>query len=108
MARDHSAELKNVTNPSIHCAGSVEAARSAIQQAGGGANPTLALHCLRVGPVPVALAKQLLIRHHYLHSVPGGTRLAFGVFHGQRLKGALTLGVGQGKEVQPHVPKSRL
>ena len=44
--------------------------------------------------MPVALAKQLLIRHHYLHSLPGGTRLAFGVFQGQHLKGALTLGVG--------------
>jgi hypothetical protein len=33
-------------------------------------------------------------RHHYLHSLPGGTRLSFGVFTGSRLMGALTLGVG--------------
>jgi hypothetical protein len=39
-------------------------------------------------------AKELLERHHYLHSLPGGTKLCFGVFSGQRLLGALTLGAG--------------
>lgn len=32
--------------------------------------------------------------HHYLHSLPGGTCLAFGVFLETRLMGAITLGVG--------------
>ncbi|HZA24572.1 MAG TPA: DNA methyltransferase [Dehalococcoidia bacterium] len=40
------------------------------------------------------LAKQLVERHHYLHSLPGGTRLAFGAFIANRLLGTLTLGVG--------------
>jgi hypothetical protein len=44
--------------------------------------------------VPVAVAKGLLVKYHYLHSLPGGTHLAFGVFLGGGLLGALTLGVG--------------
>jgi hypothetical protein len=40
------------------------------------------------------LAKRLLEREHYLHSLPGGTKLAFGAFSGTRLMGALTLGAG--------------
>ncbi|MFQ6025899.1 MAG: DNA methyltransferase [Dehalococcoidia bacterium] len=40
------------------------------------------------------LARDLLVKYHYLHSLPGGTCLAFGVFLGNRLLGALTLGVG--------------
>jgi hypothetical protein len=45
-------------------------------------------------PIPVLAAKQLLCREHYLHSLPGGTKLTFGVFLGSRLLGALTLGAG--------------
>jgi hypothetical protein len=33
-------------------------------------------------------------RHHYLHSLPGGTHLAFGAFNSSRLLGILTLGAG--------------
>jgi hypothetical protein len=40
------------------------------------------------------MAKVLIVQYHYLHSLPGGTCLAFGVFLGNRLLGALTLGVG--------------
>jgi hypothetical protein len=36
----------------------------------------------------------MVVKHHYLHSMPGGTRLAFGVFLGPRLMGAATFGVG--------------
>ena len=75
-------------------AGSVEAARPANQRARGGAIPTSALHDLHVQPIPVRTSKALLVRRHYLHSLPGGTRLAFGIFIGPRLLGALTLGVG--------------
>ena len=75
-------------------AGSVAAARPEIRRAGGGATPTPALHALRVMPIHIRLAKKLLVRYHYLHSLPGGTRLAFGVFVGQRLLGAVTLGAG--------------
>ena len=75
-------------------AGSVTAARPAIQRAGGGATPTSALHQLRVSPIPIRIAKTLIVLYHYLHSLPGGTQLAFGVFLGQRLMGVLTIGCG--------------
>jgi hypothetical protein len=75
-------------------AGSVAAARLAFRQAGGGATPTPALHQIHVQPVQVSVAKKLIERWHYLHSLPGGTCLAFGVFTGPSLLGALTFGVG--------------
>lgn len=75
-------------------AGSVAEARPAIQRAGGGATPTPALQQLLVKPIAIRAAKALVVKYHYLHSLPGGTRLAFGVFLGSRLLGALTLGVG--------------
>jgi len=49
---------------------------------------------IMVRPIPALTAKELLVREHYLHSLPGGTKLAFGVFVGERLLGAITLGVG--------------
>ena len=72
----------------------VIAARPASQQARGGANPTSALQSILVAPVPVRIAKQIIVQNHYLHSMPGGTHLSFGVFLLGRLLGALTLGVG--------------
>ena len=42
----------------------------------------------------MTVARELLVLGHYLHSFPGGTQLAFGVFEGLRLMGALTLGAG--------------
>lgn len=44
--------------------------------------------------IPPAVARTLFERHHYLHSMPGGTRLCFGAFVGEVLLGALSLGVG--------------
>jgi hypothetical protein len=75
-------------------AGSVIAARPDNHRERGGSNPTSALQLIRVQPVPLTVAKTLLIRNHYLHSIPGGTALTFGVFRGPRLLGALSLGVG--------------
>ena len=72
----------------------VTEARPADQRVRGGSSPTTALHDLRVAPVPLRVAKPLVVANHYLHSLPGGTVLAFGVFLGARLLGALTLGVG--------------
>ena len=45
-------------------------------------------------PIPMLVAKKLLERHHYLHTLPGGTMLRFGVFVGPRLLGVLTFGAG--------------
>ncbi len=75
-------------------ADSVAVARPAIRQAGGGAIPTSALQLLQVTPISTGIAKDLLVREHYLHSLPGGTKLAFGVFIGSSLMGALSLGAG--------------
>ena len=75
-------------------AGSVAVARPESIRAGGGATPTPALQSLAVRPISHGAAKGLLVRNHYLHTMPGGTRLAFGVFLGHRLLGALALGVG--------------
>ena len=75
-------------------AGGVAKARPAYQQAGGGVSPTPALQSLQVRPIPIRSAKAILVCEHYLHSMPGGTQLAFGMFLESRLLGALTLGVG--------------
>ena len=76
------------------CAAGVPVSMAPSLWAGRGSTPTAALHSLRVHPIPILAAKKLLVRNHYLHSLPGGTQLAFGVLLGQRLMGALTLGVG--------------
>jgi hypothetical protein len=49
---------------------------------------------ISVRPIPFLIAKELIESHHYLHSMPGGTKLTFGVFVSNALRGALTLGVG--------------
>jgi hypothetical protein len=60
----------------------------------GGLLPTSAVRALDIRPIPCIVAKAILEREHYLHSLPGGTKLAFGAFLGNRLVGAMTLGVG--------------
>ncbi len=75
-------------------AGSVEAARSENHQIGGGANPTPALHSIQVVPIGIDVAKRVLVEHHYLHSMPGGTQIFLGSLIDHRLLGVLTLGVG--------------
>lgn len=75
-------------------AASVTVGTAPNQGAGAGSTPSAALQALRVQPVPHAVAKALIERHHYLHSLPGGTMLAFGVFVEGRLLGAIILGVG--------------
>jgi hypothetical protein len=75
-------------------AGSVAAARLAPQRGGGGSIPTPALQDLVLRPIAKRVAATLVQRHHYLHSAPGGTHLAFGIFVHDRLRGCLVLGVG--------------
>jgi len=59
-----------------------------------GSNPSLILKSLRVQQVPLVLAKSVVVRHHYSHSIPGGTMLTFGVFLESRLMGAIVFGAG--------------
>lgn len=75
-------------------AGGVAVARPETLRAGGGSTPTSALHDLSVKWIPIGLAKELIVLNHYLHNFPGGSLMAFGVFLGLRLLGALALGVG--------------
>ncbi len=78
----------------MSCAASVGASTTFVQKERPGSSPRTALHLLRVCPLPISVAKALLVRKHYLHSLPGGTCLAFGVFLHSRLMGALTIGCG--------------
>ena len=75
-------------------AASVEASTVSLQEAGPGASPRAALQDIVVKPISHSVAKALVDRNHYLHSLPGGTQLPFGIFLGMRLMGALTIGCG--------------
>ncbi len=75
-------------------AGSAVAARPAYRRAGGGATPTPALHDLRVESIAIRVARSIVVHFHYLRSMPGGTKLAFGVMVGRSLMGVVTFGVG--------------
>jgi hypothetical protein len=52
------------------------------------------INSIQVRPIPFSIAKKLIVQHHYLHSLPGGTMLAFGIFCENSLKGAITFGAG--------------
>ena len=75
-------------------AASVMVSTPLIQSEGRGPIPTAALQSIMVNPIPFVAAKAILEKYHYLHSMPGGTKLAFGVFLGDRLYGAITFGSG--------------
>ncbi|MFC1917228.1 DNA methyltransferase [Chloroflexota bacterium] len=45
-------------------------------------------------PIPFVAARRILVKHHYLHSLPGGTKLTFGTFLKGRLLGAISFGAG--------------
>jgi len=75
-------------------AASVTVSTVPIQGTGAGSTPSAALHNLHVSPIPILMAKKLLEKEHYLHSMPGGTMLNFGIFLDGRLLGAITFGAG--------------
>ena len=75
-------------------AAGVSASTAPFHGAGPDSIPRAALHDIVIRPVPFAIARALIVPHHYLHSLPGGTMLAFGVFLAGRLLGAVTFGVG--------------
>jgi len=52
------------------------------------------LKSLNVQILPFVEAKRLLVRNHYLRSIPGGTSLCFGIRLEEMLLGVLTFGVG--------------
>ena len=73
---------------------SVKVSTVPIHGAGAGSNPSTALHALQVQPVPFVAVKRLIERYHYLHSLPGGTMMTFGVLLERRLLGAIAFGAG--------------
>ncbi len=75
-------------------AGSVTVSTASNHEGRAGSIPSPALQSIRVQPIPFVAAKKILVGHHYLHSLPGGTKLAFGTFVEGRLLGAITFGVG--------------
>ncbi len=75
-------------------AGSVMVSTTSIHEGSAGSIPSPALQSIRVQPIPFVAAKRILVKHHYLHSLPGGTKLAFGTFVEGKLLGAITFGVG--------------
>jgi hypothetical protein len=64
------------------------------QEKGAGPTPSTALQQIVVKPIPFVIARELIVKNHYLHSLPGGTKLTFGIFLGNSLVGAITLGAG--------------
>ena len=56
------------------CAAGVGDSTASIQEEGPGSIPRAALQSIHIAPIPIAVAKTILVRHHYLHSLPGGTR----------------------------------
>jgi hypothetical protein len=76
------------------CAGGVKDSTTSFQDERRGSIPTAALHNLRLIPISRGDAKSLIVRNHYSHSLPGGTKMSFGVILNGRLLGALTFGVG--------------
>ena len=64
------------------------------REAGAGSSPSTALQSIYVQPIPFIAAKKLIEKHHYLHSIPGGTKLTFGTLVNGKLLGAITFGVG--------------
>ena len=59
-----------------------------------------------VRPIPFSIAKRMVVPNHYLHSMPGGTRLSLGAFVGARVMGVVTFGVGP-KNAHTLVDKAR-
>ena len=87
-------EASRIQEASALSAAGVNGSTVPILGAGAGSTPSAALHDLRVSLISPLIAKMLLEKEHYLHSMPGGTILNFGVFHKGRLMGALTFGAG--------------
>lgn len=72
----------------------VKVSTASNHEARAGASPSTALQSIRIQPIPFIAAKKLIEKHHYLHSIPGGTKLTFGALANGKLLGAITFGVG--------------
>jgi hypothetical protein len=75
-------------------AGGVMVSTASVHEVGAGSIPSPALQSIIVRPIPQAVAKKIIVKNHYLHSLPGCTKLCFGVFSCNRLLGTITFGAG--------------
>jgi len=75
-------------------ADNVMVSMATVQEARAGSNPSSALHAIQLIPISHVEARNLIVPNHYLHSLPGGTKLSLGIFLNARLLGGLTFGVG--------------
>lgn len=75
-------------------AGSVMVGTASVHEGRAGSIPSPALQSIMVKPIPLVAAKNIIVKNHYLHSLPGCTKLCFGAFPGNRLLGAITFGAG--------------
>ena len=79
-------------------AGGADRSTPTVQVGDGVSNTTSALqpHArdVVVQVIPPHIARAILVRDHYLHSMPGATRLSLGVFLDHEILGAITLGAG--------------
>jgi hypothetical protein len=75
-------------------AGGVMVSTISIHEREAGSIPSPALHSIIVRPIPQTVAKKIIVKNHYLHSLPGCTKLCFGVFSTNVLLGAITFGAG--------------
>jgi hypothetical protein len=75
-------------------AGGVMGSTIPSQGSRAGSNPSTALHDLHLVPISRVDAKTLIVRNHYAHSLPGGTKMSFGTVLNNRLLGVMTFGVG--------------
>ena len=76
------------------CAGSVMVSTAPLQGDGRGSIPTSALYNLRIIPISREDAKKVIVRHHYSHTLPGGTKMCFGIMRNGKLLGVMVFGVG--------------
>lgn len=56
--------------------------------------PSLSVKDLRLQAIPAPIGRELLVRHHYLHSADGASLVTFGVFWEKRLMGVIQFSRG--------------
>ena len=55
------------------CAVGAMVGKAPTQRTGDDSIPDTALHLLKVSPISFSIARNIIDKNHYLHSMPGGT-----------------------------------
>jgi hypothetical protein len=75
------------------CADSVMDSKDLIHSVGPSPITTV-LHDLHLIPISREDAKKMIVRNHYSHTLPGGTKMCFGIMRNGKLLGAMVFGAG--------------